>query len=119
MQKLDAPDVEEGENFKKEAVKYFSYLKAIYSSFNKFTMAATDEAKEAERSRLVKIVSEKEEATKALQVAQQKFAAANNFRIEKKWVGCSVIATASKTKQEAKELGVLAVLYLKKLYDRR
>ena len=61
VQKLDAPDVEEGENFKKEAVKYFSYLKAIYSSFNKFTMAATDEAKEAERSRLVKIVSEKEE----------------------------------------------------------
>ena len=58
--------------------------RGAYSSFNKFTMAATDEAKEAERSRLVKIVSEKEEATKALQVAQQKFAAANNFRIEKK-----------------------------------
>ena len=36
VQKLDAPDVEEGENFKKEAVKYFSYLKAIYSSFTTF-----------------------------------------------------------------------------------
>lgn len=83
VQKLDAPHVEEGENFKKEAIRYFSYLKAIYASFNKFTMATTKEAKEAERLRLVKIVNEKEEATKALQVAQQKFAAANNFRIEK------------------------------------
>lgn len=83
VQKLEAPNVDEGENFKKEAVRYFSYLKAIYTSFNRFTMATTDEAKETERSRLVKIVNEKEEATKALQVAQQKFAAANNFKIEK------------------------------------
>lgn len=83
IQSLAVPDVEEGENFKKEAIRYFSYLKAIYTSFNRFTTATTDEAKETERSRLVKIVNEKEEATKALQVAQQKFAAANNFRIEK------------------------------------
>ena len=33
--------------------------------------------------KLVRIVNEKEEATRALQAAQQKFAAANNFRIEK------------------------------------
>jgi hypothetical protein len=84
IQDLDAPNVEEGENFKKEAVRYFSYIKAIYTTFHKFTMATTDEAKEKERSKLVKIVNEKEEATKALQVAQQKFATANKFKIEKK-----------------------------------
>ena len=84
VQKLDAPKVEEGENFKKEAVRYFSYLKSIYTSFNKFTMATTDDAKEAERRKLARIVDDKEEATKALQVAQQKFAAANSFRIENK-----------------------------------
>lgn len=84
IQNLDAPNVDEAENFKKEAVRYFSYIKAIYTSFNKFTMATTDEAKETERSKLVKIVNEKDEATKALQVAQQKFATANNFKIEKK-----------------------------------
>ena len=83
VQKLDAPNVEEADNFKKEAVRYFSYLKSIYSSFRRFTMAASDEAKEAERLRLVRIVNEKEEATGALRAAQQKFAAANNFRIEK------------------------------------
>jgi hypothetical protein len=83
VQNLDAPNVEEADNFKKEAVRYFSYLKNIYTSFKRFTMAATDEIKEAERLRLIRIVSEKEEATQALQAAQQKFAAANNFRIEK------------------------------------
>lgn len=83
VQRLDAPDVEGGDNFKKAAVRYFSYLKSIYTSFKKFTMATTDEAKEAERRKLVRIVNEKEEATEALQAAQQKFAAANNFRIEK------------------------------------
>jgi hypothetical protein len=83
VQRLKAPNVEEGDNFKKEAVRYFSYLKSIYTSFKRFSMATTDEAKETERRSLVRIVNEKEEATKALQAAQQKFAAANNFRIEK------------------------------------
>ena len=83
VQRLDAPNVEEGENFKKAAVRYFSYLKSVYTSFKKFTIATTDEAKEAERLKLVRIVNEKEKATKALQAAQQKFAAANNFRIQK------------------------------------
>lgn len=71
VQKLDAPDVEEADNFKREAVRYFSYLKNIYTSFKRFTMATTDEVKEAERLRLVRIVNEKEEATQALQAAQQ------------------------------------------------
>lgn len=83
VESLAAPHVEEGDNFKKEAVRYFSYLKNIYTSFKRFTMAATDEAKETERLRLIKIVNDKEDATKALQKAQRKFAAANNFKIEK------------------------------------
>jgi len=83
IRQLDAPNVKEADNFKKEAVRYFSYLKNIYTSFRRFTMASTDEVKEAERLRLLRIVNEKEEATQALQAAQQKFAAANNFRIEK------------------------------------
>ena len=83
VESLAAPNVKEGDNFKKEAIRYFSYLKSIYTSFHKFTAANTDEEKEAERQKLARIVDDKEEATKALQVAQQKFAAANNFRIEK------------------------------------
>jgi hypothetical protein len=83
VKKLDAPKVNEGENFKKAAVRYFTYLNTIYTSFHKFTSATTAKAKESERLKLAKIVNDKEEATKALQVAQQKFATANNFRIGK------------------------------------
>lgn len=83
IQNLEAPKVKEGDSFKKAAVRYFSYIKSIYTSFNRFTMAATDEQKEIERERLSKIIKDKKEATDAMQEAQRKFAAANNFRIGK------------------------------------
>ena len=83
IQQLEAPNVEEGENFKKAAVQYFVYLKAVYSSFNKFTMATSEEEKEDERQKLARMVGQKEQITKELQQAQQKFAKANNFKIEK------------------------------------
>ncbi len=83
IQQLEAPKVKEGDNFKKEAVRYFSYIKSIYTSFNKFTRATTDEQKEIERERLGKIIKDKKEATEAMQEAQRKFAAANDFRIQK------------------------------------
>lgn len=83
VKNLEAPKAEEAENFKKAAVRYFTYLKTIYSSFNKFTNATSAKEKETERLKLARIVDDKEEASKALQAAQQKFAAANDFRIGK------------------------------------
>jgi len=83
IEELQAPKVQEGENFKKAAVRYFSYIKSIYTSFHRLTMAATDEQKEIERQRLAKIIKDKKDATDAMQEAQRKFAAANDFRIEK------------------------------------
>lgn len=80
---LKAPNVAEGENFKQAAVRYFTYLKTIYSSFNKLTKATSDADREGERQRLARIVRDKDDATRSLQAAQQKFAAANNFRVEK------------------------------------
>ncbi len=84
VKELDAPDVAEADNFKKEVVKYFGYLHSIYAAFNKFVQAPEGPAKEKERNKLGKIVKEKEAATRILQSAQQKFAQANNFRIGKK-----------------------------------
>ncbi len=83
VQALKAPQVAEGENFKKEAVRYFTYIKSIYSSFRKFTTAETEKEKEAERKKLAKIIGAKKEITEAMQEAQRKFAAANDFHIEK------------------------------------
>lgn len=83
VQKMNAPKVAEGENFKKAAVRYFTYIKSIYSSFSKLTMAETEKEKEAERKKLSKIIGEKNQIARAMQEAQRKFAVANDFRIEK------------------------------------
>jgi hypothetical protein len=83
IQELEAPKVKEAENFKKAAIRYFSYIKSIYTSLNRLTMAATDDEKEIERQRLARIIKDKEETTDAMQEAQRKFAAANDFRLEK------------------------------------
>ncbi len=80
---MKAPDVEEADNFKKAAIRYFSYVKSIYSSFKKYTMAATDQEKEAERKKLSKIIAEKKIITEHMKEAQRKFAAANDFYIGK------------------------------------
>jgi len=82
VQLLEAPRVKEGNNFKKAAVRYFTYIKRIYSSFKNFTMAPTEEQKEIERQRLARIIKDKKEATEAMQEAQKKFAMANGFKIE-------------------------------------
>lgn len=79
VEKMKVPNVEEGENFKKSAVRYFTFIKSIYSTFRKFTVAATNAEKEKERKKLAKIIQDKNEITKAMQEAQRKFAAANNF----------------------------------------
>jgi hypothetical protein len=84
VEKMKVPPVNEGDNFKKSAVRYFTYIKNIYTTFRKFTMADSGAEKEKERKKLAKIIGEKNEIMKDMQEAQRKFAAANNFLIEKK-----------------------------------
>jgi hypothetical protein len=84
VKQLKAPDVAEADHFKREAVKYFGYLHTIYAAFHKFVEAPEGAQKETERNNLMKIVKEKDAATRKLQAAQEQFAAANNFRIGKK-----------------------------------
>ena len=84
VEKMKVPNVKEGENFQKSAIRYFTFIKSIYSTFRKFTVAGTHTEKEKERKKLAKIIQEKNEVTKAMQEAQRKFAAANNFVVGRK-----------------------------------
>ncbi len=83
VENMKVPKVKEGESFRKSAIRYFTYIKSIYTTFKKFTMAATNKEKEKERRKLVKIIDDKNEITKDMQEAQRKFAAANNFIVGK------------------------------------
>ena len=82
MQAVETPDVKEGENLKKAAVRYFAYLKSIYTSYKEYSTQTTEEARETARQNLVKIANGKDDAIKDIQAAQKKYAEANGFRME-------------------------------------
>ena len=82
VKKAPAPDVKEGENFKEACIKYFAFIKSMYSGYKDFGKAATATEREAVKTRLLEIINGKEAAMSAIQTAQQKFADANGFKLE-------------------------------------
>ena len=79
---LPAPKAKEAENFKQASIRYFSYLKSIYTSYKKFGLAQSDDARQREMENLQEIVARKSEAVNEMQSAQKKYADANGFKIE-------------------------------------
>jgi hypothetical protein len=81
---LPAPDVEEGENFKKAYLKYFAYIKQLYTGYKNFAMQTTEEAREQARQEVIKVEDGKQQAVADMRAAQSKYAKANGFRVEEK-----------------------------------
>ena len=79
-----APDVKEGENFKEAAIKYFTFIKSMYSGYKSLGSAATPEDREEELLKLSELVGKKEAAVNDMQKAQKKYAEANGFKLELK-----------------------------------
>lgn len=79
---LKAPNVKEAENFKQASIRYFTYLKSIYTSYKKVGSAPTNEARQDEFAELQEIVAKKSQAINDMQSAQKKYADANGFKIE-------------------------------------
>jgi hypothetical protein len=82
VEALKAPDVKEASTLKQAAIRYFAYMKSIYTSYKSFAQATTEESREAEREKLLKVVDEKNDALREIQTAQKKFASANGFKIQ-------------------------------------
>ena len=77
------PDAKEIQNFKDEGIKYFSIIKNIYTCYKNFGYAKTAEARADEMQKLNDLTDKKTQSIKAMQDAQQKFADANGFKLEK------------------------------------
>lgn len=77
-----APKVKEAENFKQASVRYFTYLKSIYTSYKKFGLAQSDEGRQREFENMQELVAGKTAALNDMQTAQKKFADANGFKVE-------------------------------------
>jgi hypothetical protein len=76
-----APDVKEGPAFKDASIKYFEFIKSIYTGYKNYGNAAA-ETRQQEMSKLQQMVLKKADAIADMQHAQRKFASANGFRIE-------------------------------------
>lgn len=79
---MPAPKAKEAENFKQASIRYFSYLKSIYTSYKKFGLAQSDEARQRVMENLQELVAGKTAAVNEMQTAQKKFADANGFKVE-------------------------------------
>jgi len=79
-----APDAKEGAAFKDAAVKYFSYLKSLYTAYKDIGNAPGAEAREKEMDKLRSLVNQKTSVLMSMQTAQKKFADANGFKLEDK-----------------------------------
>lgn len=84
IKKTPAPDVKEGENFKRAAIDYFQYIEDIYTSYKNVAVETTVEGRQDATSKMMNVISNKEKALSDMQEAQKKFAKANGFRVENK-----------------------------------
>ena len=81
IKKLDAPNVPKAENFKRAAIRFFSFMKSMYTAFKSFASQTNEEEREKERQKLVDIAGRAEDAVKEIQKVQKEYADANNFKI--------------------------------------
>jgi hypothetical protein len=82
IKKTPAPDVKEGENFKRAAIDYFQYIEDIYTSYKNVAVQTTVEERQDATNKMMSTISNKGKALADMQEAQKKFAKANGFTVE-------------------------------------
>ena len=81
IKKKPAPKADQGENFKNVALKYFDYMKSIYTSYKNYGLQTTPEGRQIEREDMSMVLSQEDKMIADMQEAQMIFAKDNNFKI--------------------------------------
>lgn len=68
-----------GEDFKTVAVRYFEYIKSIYTSYKNIAEAKTEEARAEATKKMSDVLNSQPAVLNNLQTSQQKYATDNNF----------------------------------------
>lgn len=87
IDKLNAmplPDAKGASEFKSATLRYFDYIKNVYSSYKKWGSAATDPERESALEKIMDLINGKDKVLQEMQKAQRKYADANGFRLENK-----------------------------------
>lgn len=77
-----APNAKEADNFKEACLRYFDYVKSIYTGYKNFGLAKTEDERQQKLKEVIELAGKKDDAIKAIQAAQKKYADANNFKLE-------------------------------------
>jgi hypothetical protein len=80
---LKAPSVKEADAFKAASLRYFGHIRDIYDSYRKYADQPNDSLRSEELERMVALEEDIDTHVKDMQDAQQKFAKANGFRVDK------------------------------------
>lgn len=80
---MKVPKAKEVDNFKAATLRYFRYIKSIYTTYKELGKATTEEGRQAVVENLQKLVDEKTAVITEMQKAQRSYAEANGFKVEK------------------------------------
>jgi hypothetical protein len=79
---MKVPSAKEAENFKQATLKYFKYIKSIYTGYREVGNAKTEEERQRLAQDLQEVAGNKADEIGNMQKAQKKYAAANGFKVE-------------------------------------
>jgi hypothetical protein len=79
---MKVPGAKEADNFKAATLKYFQYIKSIYTGYKQIGLASTADKRQELMSDLQELAGKKQEVINDMQTAQRKYASANGFRVE-------------------------------------
>ncbi len=81
---MPVPKAKEADNFKTAVIRYFSFIKRLYTRYKDFGRAETEEKRQEVLGDIQKIVEGKQEQLDDMQKAQRKFAEVNGFKLDTK-----------------------------------
>lgn len=79
---LKVPDAKEADNFRDAALKYFKYIKRIYTAYKAVGEAPTAEERQKLVEDMQEVAGKKQDVIDDMQKAQKKYAEANGFKVE-------------------------------------
>jgi hypothetical protein len=78
---MPVPKAKGADSFKAAMIRYFTFIKSLYTTYKEFGLAGTDEKRQEKLQEIQKIVGEKQGILSEMQGEQRKFAEANNFKL--------------------------------------
>lgn len=79
---MPLPKAKEVDNFKAAMLRYFAFIKSLFTGYKNYGLAKTDEERQQIAIEQQKLVEERPSVINEIQKVQKKYAEANGFKVE-------------------------------------